>query len=98
MINMFEVYYFEEFSTKSITWVNNDKSPPHPRAKLLNITWSMKLFPSNKLFAWGLIRENFKENKLRKIWLNINGESRLCRKDNEDINHLFIQCEMAKNI
>lgn len=37
-------------------------------------------------------------DRLRKIGLNINGEYPCSQKHNEDIKHLFNQCEMAKNI
>lgn len=40
-----------KFSVGTATWTNNGHSPPHPRTKLLNHIWRLKLTCKIKLFA-----------------------------------------------
>lgn len=87
-----------EFSVKSATWTNNDKTSSYPRAKFLNNIWNLQLFPQIKICRKVIQHKLSTEDKFRKIGFSIKGECPFCLKDYEEINHLFNQSATAKNI
>lgn len=89
----------ETFNIKTATWANNERIPPHPKAKLLNRIWKLKMLPKIKLFAWKLIRAKIPTiGYLKDIGLDIDTECPFCNDDNEDIDHLFKNCRLTQQI
>lgn len=73
-IKLFEKFTFGNFQLISHL-ANNDKIPPHPKAKLLDHIWKLKMIPKLKLFAWKLIRRKIPTRRyLRTIEMDINGD------------------------
>lgn len=57
-----------------MAWENNNNSPQHPNAKVLNST-SNDLLLGIKIFIWKVMRAKLSTRyKRRKIDMNINGE------------------------
>lgn len=88
-----------EFSVKMAIWVNNNPIPTHPKANMLNALWRLNLFPRVKLFAWKLIRQKLStKSRLRKLGSSINGDCPSCNQADENIDHIFKQCNVIKSI
>lgn len=80
-----------EFSVKTLTWANNESIFSHSKAKFLNSIWKLNLTMNPKLVAWKFVRNILLiRNKLRHLWMNVNGECLFSQNEDEDINH-FIQ-------
>lgn len=79
-----------EFSTKTVTWADNDEITPHSKAKLLNTIWQSNLFSCIRFFAWKLIYHKlFTKSRLRKFGSNIGGDCPFCNQAKEDIDRIF---------
>lgn len=70
-------------------WVN-DKILPHPRAKILNRIWKLKINIRMKLFAWKLKRSKLSIREYRtRLGMDVNSECPFCNNFMEDMDHLF---------
>lgn len=82
--------------SKSATWANNDKIPPHSRAKLLNCIWKLKITPEVKIFAWELVRSKSPTREyLRNIVVDLNGN---CSFYHNYTDHLFMNCHFMREV
>lgn len=68
----------------------NDKILPHPRAKILNCIWKLKINLRKKLLAWKLKRSKLSTREyLTRLGMDINPECHFCNNFMEDMDHLF---------
>lgn len=87
------------FTIKTATWANNDRIPLHSKAKLLNHIQKLKTVPKIKLFLWKLIRVKLPtRGYLNGIGLDINADCHFCNNYIEDIDNLFKNCELTRQV
>lgn len=80
------------------TWANNNSILPYPKAKFNNSIWKLSLRPKLQLFTLKLVHEILPTRyKLRHFGINIDDEWHFCNKDEENIDHIFMKCDLVFN-
>lgn len=81
----------ENFSVKMVTWTNNDKILPYPRAKLLSYIWRSSLLPKVKIFAWKLVSGKISTRSyINSIGIDVDSNCSFYNAHTEEMERLFI--------